>query len=324
MNCDMTLVGNNGLYATFYGKNKSASATAIRCDLDALPIQEVDSPGMSTVPGVMHACGHDAHTAVLLGFARVLQQYEDELPYPVTLIFQPHEEVVPGGAIGMIASGSLDNPYVDKILGLHVDPKLNIGQIGLKSGPFYAACDCLDILVSGQAIHVARSMDLFDPVVETAEVIKFLTKDNCHDFLVKIGLLTGGVVRNVLPEGVKLQGSIRSVDGRRELFIKELDNFVSNHPRVSYSLIGGYPPLVNDVELTDEVISGLTDSFDCIVQDRPLLISEDFAYYAQKRPGTFINLGIGNSDVELHSNNFRVSPEAIELGVRLWTTIIFK
>ena len=282
---------------------------ALRADFDALPIHDQkDVPYRSTVPGVMHACGHDAHTSVIMTAARILSENKDSLKGNVVFIFQHAEEVDPGGAIQMIADGCLDG--VDAIFGQHVSTSLDIGTIGYIKGTATGIPDDFTVKIKGRGGHASKPDSAVDPL---AAALSF-----CHQMqyavtrksspmepvVLSITMFNGGHQHNVIPDEVEVGGTIRTFNHEtQEVMIRELKKYLEGlvtMTGVSYELdyMKGYPPVVNNHEKTDIVIQASEEvsTVDQVKELQPSLGGEDFSYYLQRVPGTFYFTGVRNSN----------------------------
>ena len=304
---------------------------ALRSDHDAIATQEhTGLPYASNVDGVMHACGHDAHTAILLAVAEVLQQLP-ERRRPIRLIFQPAEEAIDSGSGHMISSGVLDG--VDEIVALHVWPKLATGQVGLRSGPVASAADCWEVSVHGPGGHGARPFETVDLVAVAARIVRDLIElprqfDPLRQpVVVSPTMIHGGEAFNVIPQEVRLGGTLRVFDMEVRSMIRErmqsVVHAVALEARAEARLEwkASMPPLVNDPQISARATRCLGEMLgpDHVVElDQPSLGSEDFARYTERVPGILLRLGctaVGQEAHPLHSSHFHVDEDALETGV---------
>jgi amidohydrolase len=312
---------------------KPGRVAALRADMDALPITErTGLPFASEIEGKMHACGHDAHTAMLLGAARVLAGMRDELHGTAVLVFQPAEEG-PGGAEPMIAEGALDDPKVEGIAMLHVDARLGPGEIGISPGPVNAACDELYLTVTGKGGHGAYPHTAVDAVPATAALILALQNiaaretDPLASVVVTIGTISGGYRNNVIADVVEMSGTLRAfdpairdgLDGR----VRRIADGVgaAYGVRVETRIVRGYPPVVNDVALAESFSAYMRANSALDVQRTPPTMGgEDFAYFAQRVPGVHVRLGVRSEKAGAthpgHSALFRIDEDALPAGVQ--------
>lgn len=338
-----TGVATTGVVATIAGTAGPGRTVLLRADIDALPIDEqVDALYRSTVAGKMHACGHDAHTAVLLGAARVLHDRRHELAGTVKCVFQPSEEKPPGGAIAMIEQGVMEDPKVDAAFGLHVTPQLEAGQLGFRVGPATAASDRFRILIKGKGGHAARPNACVDAVVVAAHVVVALqtlvSRETAPTLpaVVTVGAIHAGEANNVIPGEATILGTVRTYDAELRTQMKErlteLTRGIARAMRadadVHYTF--GYPSLVNDPAMTDlarragaEVV-GAENLFEV----EPVLGGEDMSYFLQRAPGCFFRLGTGNRARGItygnHHPRFDVEERALPIGVAAMATIAVK
>lgn len=312
---------------------KPGHVAGLRADMDALPITEKSGePFASQVPGKMHACGHDAHTAMLLGAARVLQGMRDQLHGSVVLLFQPAEEG-PGGAEPMIAEGALDDPKVEAVAMLHVDHRLNAGTIGVTPGPVNASADEFHITVQGRGGHGAYPHTAADAIpaacamVSALQTIASRETDPLKSVVVTVGTINGGYRNNVIADEVKMSGTLRAHDpeirNALEARVRRiLDGVAAAYGvNVQIEVLYGYPPVVNDVTLAENFSQYMkTHSALQVARPAPTMGAEDFAYFAQRVPGVHVRLGIRNEQTGAvhsgHSPEFRIDEAALPVGVQ--------
>ena len=308
----------------------------LHADMDALPIQEdhPDASYCSRKPGVMHACGHDAHTAILMGTAAVLSSMREQLHGSVKLFFQPAEETI-GGAERMIAEGCLENPHVDYVLGLHVAGNLPAGQIGVKYGQMYAASDMLTLKVFGKSCHGAHPDEGVDAILIAAHIltaVQSLVSRNVSptdSAVCSFGTIRGGNVRNQIADYVELTGIIRTLTPEMRLFAR---NRVRDICEQTARMLGGraelivepsYSPLINDDRLVDLVRNVALErlgSGSVALLKVPSLGVEDFAYFAAERPVCFFHLGCAHAEEKRrvgHSCFFDIDERCIPVAIEL-------
>jgi amidohydrolase len=310
------------------------SCVGLRADLDALPIHEKnDVPYKSKVDGIMHACGHDVHTSILLGAAELLFEIKDELPNPVKLIFQPGEEMHPGGASLMIEAGVLDNPKVSRMYGLHVFPELSADQVGLKKGLYMASSDEIHLQIQGVGGHGALPEKCINPlmmgaefVLKAQELIKEKTSDDIPTVL-SFGRFEALGSTNVIPSSAEIKGTFRTMneEWRTEAhqLLEKLAESISlkYNGKANLKISKGYPFLVNSIELTRHLNSSFNEVLgEENVKELPIrMTAEDFAFYSQKIPVCFFRLGTGFSDgrenYSVHHPNFDVNMESLKTGI---------
>jgi amidohydrolase len=314
----------------------STRCIAFRADMDALPMDEDSQlPHRSTIPGAAHMCGHDAHSAMLVGAARALSGIRDRLPCSVRFIFQPNEEALPGGAPAMIADGCLEG--VDRIFGMHVWPLFDTGKIGIIDGPTMAQPDTFRILVKGVGGHAAAPHACADPVlcgsqiINSAQHIVSRNIDPIRSSVLTFTQFHGGSADNVIPETIELRGTIRSFEkevgetARRRL--AEVAEAVATAHQCSaqVEITEGYPVTFNDPEACEEVRRSVSAEVPLSDEGEPCLGGEDFAYYGEKIPAAFMFLG--NRDAQkgivyfCHHPRFQVDDEAMPVGVRSWIAL---
>ncbi len=328
-------LGGTGVLGLIRGDGEGR-VVALRADLDALPIEDDKNvPYASKIPGKMHACGHDVHTTVLLGAARLLVKEKASLPGTVKLLFQPAEETV-GGARLLIEDGALDNPRVDAIFGLHVDPTLEVGTVGLHFGQRNASSDNLEIIVHGKAAHGAYPYEGVDAIVAAAQVISSLqaivsrSVDAREAAVVSLGTIHGGTQANIVADRVELVGTVRCVSqATRQLVlqrIKETAEAVALGfgARAEVRIEPSYDPVVNDesmVEIVRQSVESLLGGDRVVIFSKPNMGAEDFGYYLSEIPGAFYSLGVRNEADGIvhpvHHGLFDVDESSMAIGAAL-------
>ncbi len=329
--------GVNGVVAYIEGKNPSKKTIALRADIDALPITEMnDVSYKSQNQGVMHACGHDVHSASLLGAARILHELRSEFEGTIKLIFQPAEERLPGGASILIAEGVLENPVPANIIGQHVLPALATGKVGFRPGMFMASADELYVTVRGKGGHGAVPQDAIDPVLIASHIVVALQQivsRNANPIVPtvvtfgKINSTSGST--NVIPNEVKMEGTFRTMDedwrAKAHGLMKKMAETLAESMGGScdFHIERGYPFLKNDEELTLRSKQFAIEFLGAEnVVDLPMrMTAEDFAYYSQVIPACFYRLGTGNVDKgitsPIHTDTFDVDEDSLLVGMGL-------
>ena len=336
-------IGGHGVTAIIQGELGLGRTLALRADMDALPIHEQNEHNYrSQNSGVMHACGHDVHTAVLLGVAEMLWRLRKNFSGTIKLIFQPAEEKMPGGASLMIADGVLKNPQPQAILGEHVHPELDAGMVGFKPGMFMASADELYLSIRGRGGHAAMPHTLVDTVYLAAQIINGMQQivSRRANPIVPTVLSFGkihseGGATNVIPEQVYIEGTLRTMDENWREEVHELLHQISSDLARAFGgscelkIVKGYPPLVNDEELTRFFMQSARDFLgeDKVVELPMRMGAEDFAYYARELPACFYRLGTGgpNKDFRspLHTPTFDINERSLltGLGLMCWLSI---
>ncbi|MFK7787467.1 MAG: M20 family metallopeptidase [Crocinitomicaceae bacterium] len=331
-------VGDTGVVAMIRGSHHSESMPCfgLRGDLDALPIQEENEvPYKSTKDGIMHACGHDVHTSVLLGAAEILFALKEELPQPVKLIFQPGEEKNPGGATLMIRDGVLHNPTVERMAALHVFPDMEVGNVGFKEGIYMASCDEVYITIHGKGGHGATPHRCIDPIMIGANMLQTLQQvvsrkcDPKIPCVLSFGHFEALGATNVIPSKAHLKGTFRTMNEEWRAQALELiqqtaeDIAKASGGRAEVNISKGYPYLENDPETTQRMRT-IAQEFlgEEHVYDLPIrLTAEDFSYYSQEVPVCFFRLGVRNEEKGIihgvHHPRFDIDQKSLKFGVHM-------
>lgn len=338
-----TGVAKTGVVAVLRG-SQPGPAVAVRADMDALPVQETTNlPFKSLNPGVMHACGHDVHSSVVLGTALVLNSLKDKLKGTVTFLFQPAEEGAPegeeGGADLMIKEGALDNPSVGAVFGFHVWPE-NVGTVLVAAGNVTAAADTFTITVKGKSAHAARPHEGVDAVVIAAEIVTALqtvvsrASDPTDPAVLTIGTINGGARRNIIAERVVLEGTVRTLSETNrkkipllmESIVRNIAGMYGAEGQLEYKEV--LPSVFNNPELAAAMAPTLIKLLgkDKTLEWKPQMIAEDFAYLARKAPGFYFFLGVKSpaqaTAAPLHSPNFNPDERSIPLGIRILSHLL--
>jgi len=333
-------IGGYGIKVVFQG-SQPGPTIALRADIDALPIQEETGlPYASVKPGIMHACGHDVHTATLLATARALKAVAADLPGQVVLIFQPGEEKAPGGASLMIKDGVLENPHVDAIFGLHVFPAMPAGVLAFGAGPRMAAPDEFDVVIRGRGGHGAYPHLCIDPIMVACQCITLLQQvvaRNVSPFdqaVITVGAIHGGSARNVIPDEVTFGGTVRTMNpevrSRMPARIEQVVRGVCEAAGASCEIHfdTGYPMLINDSACTDLARSAALAVLPAekVLEMPATMGGEDFAFYLEKVPGSFARLGATAPGAKgapgLHSSRLMIDEECMAVGVAYYLSLV--
>ncbi|QCT75701.1 M20 metallopeptidase family protein [Macrococcoides canis] len=335
-----TSVGGYGLYGKISGSNNGPTVL-LRADFDALPIHDQkDVPYRSQVQGVMHACGHDGHTAMLLITAKILKKYESEINGNVILCFQHAEEVLPGGAKSMIEAGILEG--VDFVFGTHSSSSIETGDVGFITGPSYGNADALKITIQGKGGHGATPHVTHDSIIAASHLIsQFQTivsrsLDPIETGVVTIGEFKGGDAFNVIADQVTLTGTVRTYKEEiKDVIIQRLNDISvgiekSFNVKINLEYTHGYPALVNSEKETLWLknIAKNIPSINNVVTTVPSLGGEDFAYFLKERPGCYFNTGVKNTalqaDFPHHHPKFDMDENGLLNGPRIFVTLVQK
>ena len=310
---------------------------AFRADMDALPIQEEgDKPYKSRKDGIMHACGHDGHSAVLTGFLVAANKHKNELPYNIRGIFQPAEEVMEGGSEDLIKDGVLEG--VEAIFGLHMYPYLKTGEIGYKYGEMMASADMFEIEIFGKSAHGARPHEGVDAILTASLVINSINHivsrkiDPLHPAVISMGTIKGGKAANIICDHVKITGTVRSLNDRVRQHIKEMMEEAiagvcrSMGARYKFEYKFGNPELINDDKMVDIVVKAAKKHARPVDLKLPVMGGEDFANYLKVVKGAFFRLGSCNEEKDTcypqHHPRFDIDEDALIIGAKIFAQIL--
>jgi hippurate hydrolase len=320
------------------GSRKKEKCVGLRADMDALPILEnTGLPFTSKNRGVMHACGHDAHSAMLYGAALILSELKKELNGSVKFIFQPAEEKNPGGASILIKHGVLDDPKVDAIFGQHVIANKPAGSLGFYPGVMMASQDELYITISGKTGHGAKPHTTIDPIVTASQIVlalQTIVSRNTNPYepiVITIGKIEGGSATNIIPKEVKLSGTLRTLnENLRKKTLKLIDRVlkgITSSAGAEYEFVisPGYPELVNDKEITGfaEKTAIEYSGRKSIFRAERFMGAEDFAFYLKRIPGTFYRIGVGKT-TDIHTPAFNIDESALPAGAGFMAFLAWK
>ncbi|HOA38016.1 MAG TPA: M20 family metallopeptidase [Flavihumibacter sp.] len=336
MGIPFTVLAETGVVGIIEGVNPQQRVVALRADMDALPIEEANEvPYKSTRPGIMHACGHDVHTACLLGAAKILVETKNEWKGTVKLIFQPGEEKNPGGASLLIKAGVLENPHPSAIFGLHVHPQLAVGKVSFRAGMVMASADELYLTVKGNGGHAAAPQSTVDTLLVASHIVVALQQvisRNRNPFqpsVLSITSIQGGHTTNVIPAEVKMMGTFRAMNEawrfKAHELIRQLVEGLAHSmgAEVDLHIDVGYPTVYNNEALDQRARSLAIDYMgaDQVEETELRMGAEDFGYYSQKIPGCFYRLGVMNAAAGItagvHTPTFNIDERAIETGMGL-------
>jgi amidohydrolase len=315
----------------------------VRADMDALPIlEENEVDYKSQTDGVMHACGHDAHTAILLGLARVLTDRKDQFSGTVKLLFQPAEELPPGGAKGMIEEGVLNDPPIEAVFGLHMSQGDPVGKISVGSGPVMAAADGFKIVIQGKGGHAAYPSENIDPVVIGAQIVVALQSlvsretDPMESAVLSTCVFNAGDAFNVIPDTAELAGTVRTfkpeVRDHMEKRIGEVATGIAEamQATVEVTYTRGYPATVNDEAMTQLAREAAIEVVgeENVIELKPKMGAEDFSYFLEQKPGSYFFVGSNNEERGLtwghHHPKFDIDEESLAAGLGTMATSVLK
>jgi amidohydrolase len=330
-----TGVGGTGVVGVLRG-DKPGPVAAWRADIDALPLTEnLPLPFASEAPGVMHACGHDGHTAIAVTMAEALAAHRRELPGTAVFLFQPAEEVF-GGADKMIRDGALENPHIDTVLGLHLTTLFPAGHVAVKAGPSLASADFFDIVVKGKGGHGAMPHLSIDPITVAAHIVIGLQDLVSREIaaqetaVLTVGQIEGGTKHNIIPETAVLRGSIRAFKAPvRDQLVERLSAFASRiaqayraEAHVQFMGESGCPAVVNPPEWAGHVHDLAVDEVGaaCVPEAQPVMGSDDMSLFLKERPGCYFWVGVAPTDKEPmphHHPGFEMDERGLDVGVRM-------
>ena len=329
-----TGIGQTGILATLRG-GKPGPVTLLRADMDGLPMQELgDAEYRSTRDGVMHACGHDGHMAILLTLARDLSAMRDVVPGTIVFCFQPGEEGAAGNKL-MIEDGALENPHVDRTFALHLYSGLDVGKIGVRDGAFFASSDRFSIVLRGKGGHGAMPHTSVDPIVAAAQLVTMFQTLASREIapkdpvVVTVGKLTSGTTFNVIPDTAELHGTVRALDAdvraslpqRMERMTEGLSDALRLDYEFEYAF--GYPPTVNDMamnRIVADVGAAVVGEENVTYPHDIVMWSEDMAYMQEERPGAYFIVGVRGPErghEPQHSARYDIDERALEIGYRM-------
>ena len=342
MNIPWKSVAKTGVLAMI-GGIPSDQVVALRADIDALPIHELNNvPYASQHSGVMHACGHDFHTSSLLGTANILNTLKDKFKGTVKLLFQPGEEVIPGGATLMIKDNVLENPKPQAVIGQHAMPRIEAGKVGFKSGKFMASTDTLKVKITGKGGHGAQPHQNVDPVVIASHIIIALqqiisrNKNPREPSVLSFGKVMANGAFNVIPDEVYMEGTFRAMnetwrnEAHKKMITMAERMAEGMGGKCEFNIVRGYPFLINEEKLTAQVRAYSEDYVgkENVLDEEIWMAAEDFAYYSQVADSCFYLCGVGNEakgiNSSLHTPTFDIDESALALSTGLMAYIAVK
>lgn len=337
-NIENYICADTGVVGIIRGK-RPGKTIGIRGDIDALPIDEKNDASYCSInPGVMHACGHDAHTTILLGVGKILKELADSeksIEGNVKLFFQPAEETI-GGGKRMVQEGCMQNPTVDYVLGLHVMPYIDAGKVELKYGKLNASTDTIKITLKGKQAHGAYPDKGIDAIAIAGSVITALQTivsrniSPLNSVVISLGKISGGVKENVIADEVKISGTLRTLDDETRKFAKQRIESIVKNTALAFGGEGaidfqdGYQALINNDEVVDVIKDNagkILGKENIVFKEFPSLGAEDFSYFSDVAKGAFFHLGCGNSEKgitsSIHTETFDIDEECLKVGVLL-------
>lgn len=334
-------IADNGIVVLLKGTNSDSKVLALRADFDALPILEENNVEYCSInKGVMHACGHDAHTASLLGTVKILDILSNEWRGTIKFIFQPAEEQYPGGANQMIKEGVLENPKVQKMYGQHVFPELDVGKVGFCAGKYMASADEIYVNISGTGGHAALPETYNNPIIAASKLIldleKYFLTYRSMPAIFAIGFVEAKGYFNIIPEKVELKGTFRTIDEdfreNAHIQMQEIAHLIAlnNDIDIDFKITKGYPSLNNDVALTEKAIIYAKEYLgnENVVDLSQRMTAEDFAYYCNEVPSCFYRIGTRNIkngiNHSLHTSRFDIDEYALKIGMGLMAYLAIK
>jgi len=329
-------IAKTGVVAIIAGRNPTKKTVALRADMDALPIKELNNLSYASLhEGVMHACGHDVHTSCLLGAGKILFQLKDQFEGSVKLIFQPSEEKLPGGAAMMISEGVLENPHVEAILAQHVFTPFEVGTVAFCYGNMLASTDEIYITIKGKGGHGGYPQDAKDPVLMAAQMLVALQQvvsrnmSSFHPTVLTFGKVIANGATNVIPDEVYIEGTFRAMDEKVRADAHVLIEKIARSTvegfggTIELNIARGYPSLINDDALTRRTFDRAVQYLgaDKVLITTPRMGAEDFSFYSQKIPACFYRLGTGNQakgiTSNIHTPTFNIDEDAMLIGMGL-------
>jgi amidohydrolase/hippurate hydrolase len=320
---------------------KGGKCVGLRADIDALPIfEETGLPFSSVNNGVMHACGHDMHTAMLLGAAKILKEIETKLTGKILLIFQPAEEFLPGGAKLILETGMIQQHNPSAIFGQHINPELNVGEFAVKSGPLMASTDELHITINGKGSHAGQPHLGSDVILAASQLIQFFQniitkfKNPLEPAIISITSFQSGTVTNIYPDSAKLLGTMRTYNQELRNKLKNEINQKSKliaelyDCQIDLNIVEGYPPVINSEETTTILENVIRSTYDnnSLIKAEPKMWAEDFAYYSTISNTTFYFIGVrsGNDEIyPLHNCHINPNEEALKFGTSILANVAY-